>query len=118
MKTISKLLLIIMLSLTMFVGCGSYNYKIVEVEATVIEKDFTDSWIQIISTGKTTIPITHSATYDVTVQYENLQATIDNKFFFENVEEGDTVTVHYFEGYDNAGNLKKTYIDFIKEDSK
>lgn len=118
MKKKIGLISLFVVSMFLFVGCGSYNYKIVEVEATVIEKDFTDSWIQIISTGKTTIPITHSATYDVTVQYEHLQATIDNKFFFENVKEGDTVTVHYFEGYDNAGNLKKTYIDFIKEDSK
>jgi len=49
----------------------------------------------------------------VTVSYDDISATFDNKEVYEIVEEGDTIQVVLHQTYDKNGNLKKRSLDML-----
>mgnify|MGYP000516744321 FL=1 len=67
-----------------------------------------------ISNGKTTtlIPQTHPARYLVTISYEDVSETFNDRNLYENVKEGDTIQMVLYKGYDKDDNLIKQTLQF------
>lgn len=63
-----------------FVGCTKcINTEYKNVEVTIVDKYHRAMWMQPIVSGKITTYITHPAEYEITVEYNGVKHTIDNK---------------------------------------
>lgn len=69
MKT--KLSLIVALLALTLIGCKEHNIS----KGVVVDKSMTPPYMQIISTGKFSVPITHPATYRLSVRDNNIVET-------------------------------------------
>lgn len=75
----------------------------VEVSGTVTEMKFEKEVIQYNAALK--IPQYRPERYLVTISYESLSQTFDNKELYEAVKEGDIVQITLCNGYDDEQNL-------------
>lgn len=97
------LLIIILLCLTSCAALVSTETQ--EVDATVTDVYYRGAWIQMISSGKTMIPITHPAKHEVTFTYKNTTLTVNNKELYDYYKDkiGETVKCDLIiEYYDNG----------------
>lgn len=109
MKRFTVLLAIIMcVALT---GCQSVIVREkIEVSATVTEMQYEDSWIFFNPALK--MPQIFPEEYLVTISYEDISETFDDKTLYESVEEGNTILMVLCKDYDEDGNLIKQTLQF------
>lgn len=117
MKRFTVLLAIIMC--VVLTGCQSvFVREKTEVSATVTEMQYEDSYTTLMpmynAATKTTmlIPQSHSAQYLVTITYEGISETFDDKTLYESVKEGDIIQMILCEDYDEDDNLIKQTLQF------
>lgn len=116
MKRFTVLLAIMCVVLT---GCQSVIVREKnEVSATVTEMQYEDSYTTFMPmynvASKTTmlLPQTHSAQYLVTITYEGISETFDDKTLYESVKEGDIIQMILCKDYDKDNNLIKQTLQF------
>ena len=99
-KTVSVIIIALIFC---FAGCAKItNIETQGVFATVTDVSYRGAWVQMIPTGKTVIPICHSAKYEVTFTYEDVTLTVDDKELYDcykgkigTTVKCDLVTEHY-----------------------
>lgn len=114
MKRFILLVVIICVALT---GCQTIEKEEkIDVNATVTDMQYRSSYVTMMTiyNDKTTtlIPKTHPARYLVTISYENVSETFNDKNLYENVKEGDTIQMVLYNGYDKDDNLIKQTLQF------
>ena len=105
MKKTTIIMLIISILLC-FAGCAKLvSTETQEVEATVTDVRYKASWVQIISTGKTTTNIIHPAQYKVVFAYNDVTLTVNSKHLYDYYKDKvgttvkcDLITNHYDDG--------------------
>ena len=110
MKRIIILALIAVILLC-FTGCAKLiNTETQEVEATITDVYHRGAWVQMISSGKTMIPISHPAKYEVTFTYEDVTLTVDDKELYDYYKGkiGATVKCDLITKYYDNGAVHKT----------
>lgn len=101
---------------------GVVEKVLVTEKAVVTEKDYDSPGIDPVWTGKDWIYLTHPASYDITFKCPNATFEKDNKTLFQRFEEGDEVSLSYYDFYTRAyGYLppdfdEKTLVRIDKED--
>ncbi len=100
-----------------FTGCQKVEREEREsVTATVTNVRYRSAYVtqNMIYTGKTMImtPVSHPAQYLVTITYEDLSKTFDNSDLYEKVEEGQSIQMILYKGYDKDDNLIKETLQF------
>ena len=116
-KTISVVLIAV--TLLCFTSCAELiNIETQEVEATVTDVYHRGAWIQMIPTGKTMIPISHPAKYEVTFKYANATLTVDDKELYDYYKDkiGTTVKCELIIKYYDDGSTCQTLK--LKENNK
>ena len=111
------ILLIVIIMCVVLTSCQTIEKEEkIDVNATVTDMQYHGSYVTMISifNGKTTtlIPQTHPARYLVTISYEDVSETFDDKNLYENVKEGDTIQMVLYKGYDKDNNLIKQTLQF------
>ena len=110
MKKIISIILIAVMFLC-FVSCAELiNTETQEVDATVTDIYHRGAWVQMMSTGKTMIPISHPAKYEVTFAYANATLTVDDKELYDYYKDKIGTTVRcelIIKHYDN-GSTRQT----------
>lgn len=111
------ILLVVIIMCVALTGCQIIEKEEkIDVNATVTDMQYRSSYVTMmpIYTGKTTtlIPQTHPARYLVTISYEDVSETFNNRNLYENVKEGDTIQMVLYKGYDKDGNLIKQTLQF------
>ena len=80
-----------------------------EVSATVIDKQYKNAYTTMmpVFNGKTTtlIPQRHPALYLVTISYDDVSETFEDRKLYENVKKGDDIKMILYKGYDKKNNL-------------
>lgn len=62
------------------IGCAKLvNTANETVDVTIVDEYYRDEYITYAYTGKVLIPINHSATYEITVEYNGIRYTIDDE---------------------------------------
>lgn len=110
MKKITILALLVAMLLC-FVGCAKLiNTETQEVDATVTDVYHRGAWVQMISNGKTMIPISHPAQYKVTFEYKNITLTVDDKTLYDYYKSkiGTTTKCDLIKEYYDDGTVKQT----------
>lgn len=102
-KLITTIALIFIMMFTL-VGCREVvNVETQEVEVSVVDEYYRGSYITPVYNGKTTIMITHPATYKITVKYEDVEFVLNGRDIYN--EYSDKV------GQTTMGTLKITTFD-------
>ena len=119
MKRLISLFMVMVLCISclLLTGCG-LTYEVVEVTATVTEKEYKSSYLQPYTTyinnqvhiQYRTVP----AKYYVTVVYEDVVETFNNSSLYNKVEEGDSIEIYLYLGYDDEGVLKEKKLKLDK----
>ena len=96
-------------------GCNPVDAEEkLEVTATVTDMQYKDSYITMmpVYTGEfvTFVSQTHPAQYLVTICYEDVSETFNNKSLYERVKKDDTLQMILYKGYDKDNNLIKQYL--------
>lgn len=110
MKKLLILILTLTISLPCLVSCAKLiNTETQEVDATVTDVYYKKKWVQMIYTGKTMVPITHRAQYKVTLAYENVTLTVDNKEFYDLYKDkvGSTIKCDLIIEYYDDGSISR-----------
>ena len=94
------------------VSASSIVSEKVEVLATVTEMQYEDSWIFFNPALK--MPQVFPEKYLVTISYEDILETFEDKTLYEPVEEGNTIQMILCKDYDKDGNLIKQTLQFPK----
>lgn len=104
----------IVLGSLIFLGQYLYIREVEVVEAQVIDKVYTESYITnpIIMLGRMPVssPTTHPESFIIKVKYKEMESSIDDKTLYETVEIGDSVKVEVVKVYTREGLLKNEYI--------
>lgn len=100
------------LLLTM-IGCGSVQNKTL-VNAVVTDKNFvpSSSYITMVWTGKSSIPLTQyiPEEFNVTVSYEGITSTFDSREIYTLKEIGESIQVYKVDVYKKDGTFKRSYL--------
>lgn len=108
MKRFTLLLAIIMC--VILTGCQSVIVREKnDVYATVTEVQYKDSSVWYNPALK--MPQVLPEKYLVTISYEGISETFDNKTLYESVKEGDTIQMILCSDYDENGNLIKQTLE-------
>lgn len=104
------LLIVFSMCVALTSGCQTIEKeKTIDVNATVTDKRYRSSYVTMthMRIGKTTtlVPQPHPERYLVTISYENVSETFDDKDLYENVEVKDTIQMVLYKGYDRDDNL-------------
>ena len=79
MKKIILVLLAITTIMFVLVGCANcINTEYQSVEVKIVDEYHRAMWLQPISTGKSTVIVTHPAQHDITVEYAGVKYTISD----------------------------------------
>ena len=115
-KTVS---VIIIALLFCFAGCAKITHIEKQVvDAGVREVHDTAGWVQLFPTGKTIIPISHPAKYEVTFTYEDVTLKVDDKELYDCYKDKIGATVKcdlVIEYYDNGTTSRSLK---LREESK
>ena len=111
------ILLVVIIMCVSLTGCQAIEKEEkIDVNATVTDIQYWSSYVTMmpIFNGKTTtlIPQTHPARYLVTISYEDVSETFNDRNLYENVKEGDTIQMVLYKGYDKDDNLIKQTLQF------
>ena len=111
------ILLAVIIMCVALTGCQTIEKEEkIDVNATVTDIQYRSSYVTMmpIYNGKTTtlIPQTHPARYLVTISYEDVSETFNDRNLYENVKEGDTIQMVLYKGYDKDDNLIKQTLQF------
>ncbi len=111
------ILLVVIIMCVVLTGCQTVEKEEkIDVIATVTDMQYRSSYQTTIPiyNGKTTtfISQTHPARYLVTISYEDVSETFNNRNLYENVKEGDTIQMVLYRGYDKDNNLIKQALQF------
>lgn len=111
------ILLVVIIMCVALTGCLAIEKEEkIDVNATVTDIQYRSSYVTMtpIFNGKTTtiIPQTHPACYLVTISYEDVSETFNDRNLYENVKEGDTIQMVLYKGYDKDDNLIKQTLQF------
>ena len=72
-------LLILIAVIVSLTGCAKLTDTREEVvEATIVDTYHKGAWVHVMVIGKSIIPVSHPAKYEVTLKYNEIQTTIDN----------------------------------------
>lgn len=108
-----KLMLLSILCVFILEGCDKcLNTEYKEVEVLIIDEYHSHMWIQPIKVGKTTSYIIHHANWDITVQYNEKEYTIDNEDIYNQFKDKlgqKAIGVLEIKTYDD-GSLRKNII--------
>lgn len=111
------ILLVVIIMCVALTGCHTIEKEEkIDVNATVTDMQYQSSYVTMmpIYNGKTTtlIPQSHPASYLVTISYEDVSETFNDRNLYENVKEGDTIQMVLYNGYDKDDNLIKQTLQF------
>lgn len=111
------ILLVVIIMCVALTGCQTVEKEEkIDVNATVTDMQYRSSYVTMvpIKSGKirTFVPQTHPARYLVTISYEDVSKTFNNRDLYENVKEGDTIQMVLYRGYDKDDNLIKQTLQF------
>ncbi len=107
---ITSLFLVIAMIATVFTGCAS-RHETAVVNAVVTEKNFVDDeykycWhYNIIHADYRWGFKYFPSEYNVTLKYNNITQTYNNKSLYNNYEEGDIIEVDFTQYYDEEDKL-------------
>ena len=76
-----------------------------QVTAIVTHKKYESSYVTMIAMNSCSVPQSHAARYLVTMSYEDVSITFNDKALYENVKEGDTMQMILYKAYDKDDNL-------------
>lgn len=108
MKRFSVLAIIMCVVLT---SCQSVIVtEKIEVSATVTEMQYEDS--RIFFNPATKMPQVFHEKYLVTISYEDISETFDDKTLYESVKEGSTIQMILCKDYDEDGSLIRKKLQF------
>ena len=96
-------------------GCQKIvTEETIEVQAIVTDKAYKSAYVTMIpvKVGNVTtmVPQNHPAKYYITVTYEDLSETFDNKALYEELCEGDVLTVIFYRAYNEERQLVRKEI--------
>lgn len=102
-RNVILLLLVIMI---LFVGCSKViQTQTITVLATITEIDYISDLILPVQCGQTTIYQTLPARYEITVEFGDIETTIDNEELYNKYKDKignfvmcDLITTHYDNG--------------------
>lgn len=111
------ILLVVIIMSVALTGCQTIEKEEkIDVNATVTDMQYQSSYVTMmpIYNGKTTtlIPQTHPARYLVTISYEDVSETFNDRNLYENVKEGDIIRMVLYKIYDKDDNLIKQTLQF------
>ena len=82
MKKIS--LVMIMCLIISLTGCAKViNTEYKNVEVHIVDKYYRGMWMQPVRSGKITTFVTHPAVYNITVEYNNAEYTINDSNIYD-----------------------------------
>lgn len=92
------------------VGCQTIvEEETIEVKATVTSKEYKSAYVTMVHVRvgnvTTIVPQTHPAKYYVTVTYEDVSETFNDMILYEELNEGDTLTVIFYRAYNEEHEL-------------
>ena len=95
MKLTNKIfaLLLLIALITCLVGCAEcISTECETVEVVIVDEYHRSAYTQFIFSGKTMIPITHAARYEIIVEYNGVKHTISGKDTYDKYKNmvGDT----------------------------
>jgi len=94
------------------VGCSGGHVEQEVVPAVIVSMEYVPSrsWVTMMPTGKTMIPVTHhsSEEFNVVVAHEGLTLKIDSKAVYDSLEIGESIQVLLVKKFDAEGQLKKS----------
>ena len=104
------LLCVVIIICVTFTGCQKVEREEkTTVTATVTEVQYRSAYVtpRVIYTGKSTITTTqvHPSRHLVTITYEDLSETFNNSDLYEKVEEGQSIQMILYKGYDKDDKL-------------
>ena len=83
-KKVFMLLLVTIIVLFGFSGCAKcIDTEYGKVEVTIVNEYYHETWLQPVRVGTSTTFITHSAKYQITVEYNGVEYTIDDSDTYE-----------------------------------
>lgn len=111
------ILLVVIIMCVTLTGCQTIKKEEkIDVNATVTDMQYRSPYIilrPIIYNGNpAVIPQTILARYLVTISYEDVSETFDDKKLYENVKEGDTIQMVLYKVYDKDDNLIEQTLQF------
>lgn len=114
MNKFIKLLFYVKYSIQLFVAFEKYFSEAQSSEQLQYKASYTTLMPMYNAATKTTmlIPQAHSAQYLVTITYEGISETFDDKTLYESVKEGDIIQMILCKGYDEDDNLIKQTLQF------
>ena len=85
------------------------------VVATVIEKDYAEGYTSLVSAGKCLVPVCHSDTYDVYLEYEGREFILDDEDLYDRVKENDKLPAKLIKYLSKDGKVLKIDIEVEKD---
>lgn len=94
MKQVLLVILLVFLSLSLFTSCAELiDTKYENVEVVIVDEYYKAAYTNLMWTGKSFAPIYHSATYEITVKYKDIEYTMYDKDTYEKYKDKVGVTV-------------------------
>ena len=94
MKKVFCLMFIILLVFSLASCADLIKTETKKVNVLIIHEDYTGAWNQPVWNGKVMTFISHPAQYEITVKYDGIEYTLDNKTYYNTYKDrvGDTIT--------------------------
>ena len=111
------ILIVVMIMCATLTGCEEIKKEeIINVDATVIDTQYQAMYTVFIPifNGKSiiVIPQVHPAEYNVTISYEDVSKTFNDKNLFMSVKDGDTIKMELHKYYDKDDTLVYEELQF------
>lgn len=119
---VKKFMIVTLLCTLLFimVGCA----KLISSEefvdtVTIVDVNYSPSWVQPMKVGKTTTSITHPASYDVKIAYgENNQfsTTVDDSNLYKKCKDkvGETLNAKFVKNTYEDGTIKIKFVELVE----
>ena len=76
-KILSAVIIVLIFISSGCAKCIKTEYE--EVEVVIVDEYYKSAWVQPISTGKGVMIMSHPARYEITVVYNGVEYTLDNR---------------------------------------
>lgn len=109
--TFTVLLMTALILVTSLISCAKVEKTVIEpVEATIVDVYHRGTYATTIMAGKTPVVVTHPATWKVTLRYEDIETTINNKDLYNACKDniGCTITVNLVTDTYTDGEIKRS----------
>ena len=115
MKKILGLFLILLMSVSLLIGCSKSHFVEENVTAIVESKKYTpsSSYTEMVYIGKTVMLQTRTrpAKYEVYIKYNNVVSVFNNKELYGLFDEGSEIKCRLVKKLNSKNEIKKEYLE-------